>query len=40
MFKPIDNPKQMAGIKHDGMMEMKSHHVESSFEFMVLFTFI
>jgi len=30
----------MAAIKHGGMMEKKSRHVETSFESMVLFTFI
>jgi len=30
----------MAAIKHGGMMGNKSHHVETTFELMVLFTFI
>jgi len=38
--KPNYKPNQMAANKHGGMMEKKSHHVETSFELMVLVTFI
>jgi len=38
--KPIDKANQIAAIKYGGILEKKLHHVETSCELMIRFTFM